>query len=69
MLVVENQNQGQRGSENKNHRHIKMLIPIGSESLFYYARYMCLFRVDDDDRVWVGKVEDIEFGQAMGSDN
>ena len=69
MLVIENQKQGQRGSENKNHIHIKILIPIGIESLFDYARYVCLFRIDDDDRIWVGKAEDIEFGQAMGSNN
>jgi hypothetical protein len=49
--------------------HIKMLIPIGIESLFDYARCVCLFRVNDDDRDWVGKAEDIEFGQAIGSNN
>ena len=46
-----------------------MLIPTGIESLFDYARCMCLFRVDNDDREWVGKSEDIEFGQAIGSKN
>ena len=46
-----------------------MLIPIGIESLFDYARCVYLFRVDDDDREWVGKGEDIGLGQAMGSNN
>jgi hypothetical protein len=46
-----------------------VLIPIGIESLLDYARCVCLFRVDDDDREWVGKAEDIEFGQAIGRNN
>lgn len=43
-----------------------MLIPIGIESLFNYARCASLFRVDGDDRKWVGKTEDIAFNQAIG---
>jgi hypothetical protein len=39
-----------------------MLIPVGTESVFDYARCMHLFRVDADDREWVGKAEEIEFG-------
>jgi hypothetical protein len=46
-----------------------MLIPIGIESPLDYARCVCLFRVDHDDCEWVGKSEDIEFGQAIGSNN
>ena len=46
-----------------------MLIPVGSDSLFGYARCMDLFRVDADDREWVGKAEVIEFGQVSGSNN
>jgi hypothetical protein len=46
-----------------------MLIPIGIESLFDYARCVCLFRVDYDDCERVGKAGDIEFGQAIGSNN
>jgi len=42
--------------------HIELLIPIGIESLFYYARCVCLFRVDGDDCERVGKAEDITFG-------
>jgi len=46
-----------------------MLIPVGTKSIFGYARCMYLFRVNADDREWVGKVEDIEFGQVSGSNN
>jgi hypothetical protein len=46
-----------------------MLIPIGIQSLFDHARCVCLFGVDGDDREWVGKSENIEFGQAIGSNN
>ena len=48
---------------------MKILIPIGIESLFDYARCVCWFRVNDNDRKWVGKAEVIEFGQAMGCNN
>jgi hypothetical protein len=48
-----------------NDGHIKVLIPIGIESLLDYARCVCLFRVDGDDCEWVGKSEDITFGQAI----
>jgi hypothetical protein len=46
-----------------------MFIPIGIERLFDYARCVYLFRVDGDDREWVGKPEDIGSGQAIGSNN
>jgi hypothetical protein len=46
-----------------------MLIPVGTESVFDYARCVYLFRVDVDDSEWVGKAEDIEFGQVSGSNN
>ena len=48
-----------------------MLIPIGIESLLDYGRCVCLFRVrvDGDDGEWVRKAEDIEFGQAIRSNN
>jgi len=53
----------------QNHGHIKMLIPIGMKSLLDYTRCVRLFRVDDDDREWVGKAGVIGFGQAIGSNN
>ena len=59
MVRIQGQNDGQ----------IKVLIPIGVESLLDYARCVCLFRVDGDNCEWVGKSEDIEFGQAIGSKN
>ena len=47
-----------------------MLVPVGTDSLFGYARCMYLFRrVDADDSEWVGEAEDIEFGQVSGSNN
>ena len=46
-----------------------MFIPIGIESLRDYARCVYLFRVDDNDHEWVGKAEDIGFGQAIGGNN
>ncbi len=49
--------------------HIELLIPIGIESLFYYARCVCLFRVDGDDCERVGKAEDkvgVRFGHLNG---
>jgi hypothetical protein len=55
--------------QEQNDRHIKVLIPIGIESLLDYARCAYLFRVDGDDCEWVGKAEDTTFGQAIGSDN
>ena len=48
-----------------NDGHIKLLIPIGIESLLDYARCVCLFRVDGDDCKRVRKAEDITFGQAI----
>ena len=55
--------------QEENDRHIKVLIPMGIESLLDYARFVCLFRVDGDDCEWVGKSEYIEFGQAIGRNN
>jgi hypothetical protein len=55
--------------QEQNDGHIKALIPMGIESLLDYARYVCLFRVDGDECEWVGKSEDIEFGQAIGRNN
>ena len=46
-----------------------MLIPKGLKSLFDYARCVRLFRVNEDDREWVGKAGVVGFGQAMGSNN
>ena len=46
-----------------------MLNPIGLKCLFDNARCVRLFRVDEDDRKWVGKAGVIGFGQAMGSNN
>lgn len=48
-----------------------MLVPTGMESLFDNARCVCLFRVDEDDREWVGKAEVTGrgFGQVIGSNN
>jgi hypothetical protein len=53
----------------QNYVHIKMFIPTGIESLFDYTRCVYLVRVDDNDREWVGKAEDIMFGQTIGSNN
>jgi hypothetical protein len=53
----------------QNHGHMKMFIPIGTEGLLDYSRHLCLFRVDGEYRKWVGEAEDIEFGQAMGSND
>ena len=55
--------------QQQNDGHIKMLIPMGIEGLLDYARFVCLFRVDGDECEWVRKSEDIEFGQAIGSNN
>ena len=55
MISIQEQNDG----------HIKVLIPIGIESLLDYARRVCLFRVDGDDCERVGKAEDITFDQAI----
>ena len=46
-----------------------MLIPIGMKGLFDHARCVRLFRIDEDDREWVGKAGVIRFGQAIGSNN
>jgi hypothetical protein len=51
--------------QEQNDGHIKVLTPIGIESLLDYARCVCLFRVDGDDCEWVGMAEDITFGQAI----
>jgi hypothetical protein len=55
--------------QEQNDGHIKVLIPMRVESLLDYARCVCLFRADGDDCEWVRKCEDIEFGQAIGSNN
>ena len=59
MIRIQEQKDGQ----------VKVLIPMGIKSLLDYARCVCLFRVDGDDREWVGKSEDIEFGQAISRNN
>jgi hypothetical protein len=59
MIRIQEQNDGQ----------ITVLIPIGIESLLDYGRCVRLFRVDGDECEWVGKSEDIEFGQAIGRNN
>jgi len=46
-----------------------MLIPIGMKSLFDHARCVRLFRIDEDDREWVGKAGVIGVCQAIGSNN
>ena len=46
-----------------------MLIPIGIESLFDYARCVYLLRVHSNHREWVGKPEDTGFGQAIDGNN
>ena len=68
MLVVEIRTKD-RADLKQNHEHIKMLIPMGIESIFDYTSCAGLFRVDDDDREWVGKAGDIGFGQDRGSNN